>query len=53
MAIDSYNPENSIDNGDESELMALVSMRLKEAIKDTANTRKRLNKTLGKLEART
>jgi hypothetical protein len=50
-AIDSFNP-NAEDSGDDSELMALVSLRLKEAIKDTAKTRKRLNKTLNKIESR-
>lgn len=40
-AIDAYNPE-----GDENELMLLVSTRLKEAIQETRATRKKLNKTL-------
>ena len=50
-AIDSFNP-NAVDSGDDSELMALVSLRLKEAIEDTSKTRKHLNKTLNKLEAK-
>ncbi len=49
-AIDSFNPDN-IDL-DASELMELVSTRLKETIKDTANTRKRLDKTLTEIEKR-
>ena len=47
-AIDSFNPDaNDVET---SELMELVSTRLKEAIKDTADTRKRLDKTLTFLE---
>jgi hypothetical protein len=49
-AIDSFNP-NSADL-ETSELMELVSTRLKEAITDTASTRKRLDKTLTSLEER-
>ena len=48
-AIDAYNPEG-LDEIGESELMSLVSERLKEAIKDTQATRRRLNKTLKQLE---
>jgi len=49
-AIDSFNPDaNEVDT---SALMELVSARLKEAIKDTADTRKRLGKTLTALEKR-
>ncbi len=51
-AVDSYSPDAVEDSGDDSELMALVSARLKEAIEDTASTRKRLNKTLTTLEAK-
>ena len=47
-AIDSFDPD-SIDL-DTSELMELVSTRLKEAIADTASTRKRLDKTLTEIE---
>jgi hypothetical protein len=49
-AIDSFNPDNT--EMETSELMELVSTRLKEAIADTANTRKRLDKTLTSLEKR-
>ena len=49
-AIDSFNPDSVDIEG--SELMELVSVRLKEAIADTAQTRKRLDKTLKKLEKR-
>ena len=49
-AIDSFNPDNT--DFETSELMELVSSRLKEAIEDTANTRKRLDKTLTSLEKR-
>lgn len=47
IAIDAYNPEI---NDEDSELIELVSARLKEAVEDTQQTRKRLNKTLLKLE---
>lgn len=50
-AIDSFNPKE-IDTGENSELMQLVSSRLKEAIEDTLETRKRLDKTLSSLESR-
>jgi len=49
-AIDAYDPQ-AMDSIDDSELMELVSSRLKKAIKDTRTTRRRLNKTLKKLEA--
>ena len=49
-AIDSFNPEDT--DLETSELMELVSSRLKEAIEDTANTRKRLDKTLTSIEQR-
>jgi predicted DNA-binding protein len=45
LAIDAYNPD-ALDDMEESELMELVSLRLKETIADTRKTRKRLNKTL-------
>lgn len=48
-AIDAYNPEG-LDEIGETDLMALVSERLKETIKDTQATRRRLNKTLKALE---
>ena len=49
-AIDSFNPDGA--DLVASELMELVSSKLKEAIEDTANTRKRLDKTLTVLEQR-
>ena len=52
LAIDSFNPDNILDDMDSSELAALVSTRLKETITDTINTRERLNKTLTLLEER-
>lgn len=48
-AIDAYHP-NDADDLAAPELMELVSKRLKEAIADTQKTRRRLNKTLDKLE---
>lgn len=50
-AIDAFDPE-SFNSVGESELMDLVSARLKEAITDTRATRRRLSKTLSKLEAK-
>ena len=47
---DSFNPDDT--DLETSELMELVSSRLKEAIEDTANTRRRLDKTLTSLEQR-
>jgi len=47
-AIAAYNPDVPIDI-EESELLELVSARVKEAIIDTRNTRKHLDKTLKKL----
>lgn len=47
-AIDAFDPD-SLNSVGENELMELVSVRLKEAIKDTQATRKRLNNTLLKL----
>lgn len=44
-AIDAYDPDG-LDELGETELMSLVSERLKEAIKDTQATRRRLRKTL-------
>ncbi len=49
-AIDSFNPDGT--DLETSELMELVSSKLKEAIEDTASTRKRLDKTLTVLEQR-
>ena len=45
LAIDAYNPD-SLNDMEESELMELVSERLKETIDDTKKTRERLSKTL-------
>ncbi len=49
-AITAYNPDVPTDI-EESELLELVSARVKEAIIDTRNTRKRLDKTLKILSA--
>lgn len=46
-AIDAYEPD--LEGMEASELLELVSVRVKEAIVDTKNTRNRLNKTLKKL----
>jgi hypothetical protein len=50
-AIDAYNPDIPMDMK-ESELLDLVSTRVKEAIADTQETRKRLGLTLQKLTVR-
>jgi hypothetical protein len=50
-AIDAYNPDIPMDMK-ESELLDLVSTRVKEAIADTQATRKRLGLTLQKLTVR-
>lgn len=47
-AIEAYNPEG-LDKLGEQELMTLVATRLKDAIKDTQLTRKKLHKTLKRL----
>lgn len=47
-AIDAYEPD--LEGMEASELLDLVSVRVKEAIVDTQNTRKRLGQTLKKLE---
>lgn len=46
LAIDNYSPDEQQD----SDLMELVAARLEEAVNDTANTRKRLNKALAALD---
>lgn len=51
-AIIAFNPENDLSSMEESELLSLVSTRVKEAIVDTRNTRKRLDETLKKLSVR-
>ena len=50
-AIDAFNPDTSMDIK-ESELLDLVSARVKEAIANTQETRSRLKKTLEILAAR-
>lgn len=50
-AIDAFNPDVTMDMK-ESELLDLVSARVKEAIANTRDTRNRLQTTLEKLEAR-
>ncbi len=49
MAIDAFNPDVPTELN-ESELLDLVSARVKEAIADTQETRQRLKKTLAALE---
>jgi len=49
MAIDAFEPD-SPSGMDQTELMELVSARLKEAIKDTQETRARLQATLAALK---
>ena len=48
-AIDAYSPDVPV-GMDDSELLALVSSRLKEAIADTRKTHKKLQKTFKTLE---
>jgi predicted DNA-binding protein len=50
-AIDAYNPDG-LSSMEESELLALVTERVKEAIADTQQTRERLNKTFEQLGLR-
>lgn len=50
LAVDSYNP-TAEDMGDQ-ELMALVSLKLKEAIKATDRASRTVRKTVKELEAR-
>lgn len=49
LAVDAYNPDRANSEKEETELMELVSSRLKEAINDTQKTRQKLSKTLKKL----
>ena len=51
LAIDAYDPDNQMSLNEEKELMELVSLRLKEAINDTHNTRKKLHASLTKIGA--
>ena len=51
-AITAYNPDVPVDM-ETSELLELVAVRVKEAIKETRNTRKHLDKTLKKLSVGT
>ena len=50
-AIDAYNP-GLLNGMEESELLDLVSVKVKEAIKDTRRTRVRLAKALDQLKAK-
>lgn len=50
-AIDAFNPD-ALQNMAETELLELVSARVKEAIANTQKTRARLAAALNKLEAR-
>jgi len=50
LAVEAYDPDKDRNNTEENELIDLVSSRLKEAISDTQNTRRKLEKTLNKLE---
>ena len=49
LAVEAYEPDKSAQK-EESDLIELVSSRLKEAIADTKKTRTRLDKALSKLE---
>lgn len=50
LAVENYDPsEGSLA---EKELMAIVSQRLKEAIKDTSRVRRKVNKTIKAMEQR-
>ena len=49
LAVEAYDPERIRNEPDDTELMELVSARLKEAIKDTQQTRIKLEQTLQKL----
>ena len=49
LAVEAYDPESIRNEPDDTELMELVSSRLKEAIKDTQQTRIKLEQTLQKL----
>jgi hypothetical protein len=50
-AIDAFSPDSPGDMA-ESELLELVSMRVKEALDDTRKTREKLDRTLAKLDMR-
>jgi predicted DNA-binding protein len=50
LAVEAYDPDSDIGDPEETELMELVSSRLKEAISDTKKTRLKLESTLKKLE---
>ena len=51
-AIDSFDPNKTVDDNEDSELIQLVSERLKETIMETEKVGKRLDKALAKIEAR-
>ena len=48
-AIDHFDPDSAA--SESSEMLELTSKKLKEAISDTQRTRRRLNRTLKKIEA--
>jgi hypothetical protein len=50
LAVEAYNPDRDYSDDDQTELMELVSGRLKEAISDTRKTRRKLEQTLRNLE---
>ncbi|MET0069576.1 MAG: hypothetical protein ABW096_06010 [Candidatus Thiodiazotropha sp.] len=50
LSIDSYDPDAL--QIEENELLELVHERLKEAIRETASTRRRLNKAIKRLESK-
>ncbi len=49
LAVDAYDPDGELNAINDSELMDLVASRLKEAIRETRRTRKKLDKTLTSL----
>lgn len=49
LAVDAYDPDIQITIQEEKELMELVSSRLKETIRDTRDTRRKLDQTLARL----
>jgi hypothetical protein len=51
-AIDSFDPNKTVDDNEDSELIQLVSERLKETIIETEKVGKRLDNALAKIEAR-
>ena len=49
LAVEAYDPARPEEDSEQSELMSLVSSRLREAIADTRKTRRRLEKTLDRI----